>query len=150
LDHADQKPHRHALHRRAHADWHQGAGPGPQVVQKIGEDLENIIRDIRGTRSILAERTAGGYYLDFVLKRDELARYGLSVQDAQEVIMSAIGGENVTTAIEGRERYSINVRYAREFRDDVERLKRVLVPTSSGAHIPWRNWRTSACWKARP
>jgi Cu(I)/Ag(I) efflux system membrane protein CusA/SilA len=111
-------------------------GPDLKVVQKIGEDLENIIRDIRGTRSILAERTAGGYYLDFVLKRDELARYGLGVQDAQEIIMSAIGGEKVTTAIEGLERYSVNVRYAREFRDDVERLKRVLVPTSSGAHIP--------------
>jgi Cu(I)/Ag(I) efflux system membrane protein CusA/SilA len=111
-------------------------GPDLKVVQKIGEDLENIIRDIPGTRTVLAERTAGGYYLDFVLKRDELARYGLSVQDAQEIITSAIGGENVTTAIEGLERYSVNVRYARDFRDDVEKLKRVLVPTSTGAHIP--------------
>jgi len=90
-------------------------GPDLKVVQKIGEDLENIIRDIRGTRTVLAERTAGGYYLDFVLKRDELARYGLSVQDAQEIIMSAVGGENVTTAIEGRERYSISVRYGAGF-----------------------------------
>jgi len=111
-------------------------GPDLKVVQKIGEDLENIIRDIPGTRTVLAERTAGGYYLDFVLKRDELARYGLSVQDAQEIIMSAVGGENVTTTVEGLERYSVNVRYARDFRDDVEKLKRVLVPTSTGAHIP--------------
>ena len=111
-------------------------GPDLKVLQKIGEDLESILRNIRGTRSVVAERTAGGYYLDFTLKRDELARYGLTIQDAQEIIMSAIGGENVTTAIEGRERYSVNVRYARDFRDDVERLKRVLVPTSSGAHIP--------------
>ena len=107
-------------------------GPDVKVVQKIGEDLENIIRDIRGTRSILAERTAGGYYLDFVLKRDELARYGLTIEDAQMTIMSAIGGENVTTTFEGRERYSVNVRYAREFRDDIERLKRVLVPVMGG------------------
>jgi Cu(I)/Ag(I) efflux system membrane protein CusA/SilA len=111
-------------------------GPDLKVVQKIGEDLENIIRDIRGTRTVLAERTAGGYYLDFVLKRDELARYGLSVQDAEEIVMSAVGGENVTTTIEGLERYSVNVRYARDFRDDVEKLKRVLVPTATGAHIP--------------
>jgi len=107
-------------------------GPDVKVVQKIGEDLENIIRDIRGTRSILAERTAGGYYLDFVLKRDELARYGLAIEDAQMIIMSAIGGENVTTTVEGRERYSVNVRYARDYRDDIERLKRVLVPVMSG------------------
>jgi len=111
-------------------------GPDLKVVQKIGEDLENIIRDIRGTRTVLAERTAGGFYLDFVLKRDDLARYGLSVQDAQETIMSAVGGEDVTTTIEGRERYSVNVRYARDFRDDVEKLKRVLVPTPTGAQVP--------------
>lgn len=111
-------------------------GPDVKVVQKVGEDLENIIRDIRGTRSVLAERTAGGYYLDFVLKRDELARYGLTMEDAQTIIMSAIGGESVTTTVEGRERYSVNVRYAREFRDDIERLKRVLVPVMGGMSGP--------------
>jgi Cu(I)/Ag(I) efflux system membrane protein CusA/SilA len=106
------------------------------VIQKIGEDLEAILHDVPGTRNVLAERTAGGYYLDFALHREELARYGLSVEDAQTIIMSAIGGENVSTTVEGRERYPINVRYAREFRDNLPELRRVLVPTESGAHIP--------------
>jgi copper/silver efflux system protein len=111
-------------------------GPDLKVVQKIGEDLENILRDIRGTRTVLAERTAGGYYVDFNLNRDQLARYGLTIQDADTIIMSAIGGENVTTTIEGLERYGVNVRYARDYRDDIDKLKRVLVPTSTGAQIP--------------
>ena len=77
-----------------------------------------------------------GYFLDFELKREQLARYGLTVEDAQMIVMSAIGGEPVTTTVEGRERYTVNVRYAREFRDDVEKLKRVLVPTHAGPEIP--------------
>ena len=85
---------------------------------------------------MFAERVAGGYFVDFDLKRDQLARYGLTVADAQNVVMSAIGGENVTTTIEGRARYPVNVRYARELRDNIERLGQVLVPTPSGAQIP--------------
>jgi Cu(I)/Ag(I) efflux system membrane protein CusA/SilA len=111
-------------------------GSDLKVIQHTGEELENIFREIPGTRSVLAERTAGGYYVDFVLKRDELARYGLSVEDAQAIVTSAIGGDNVTTTVEGRERYPINVRYGREFRQNVNRLRRVLVPTASGAQIP--------------
>ena len=111
-------------------------GSDLKKVEEIGTHLEMILKDIRGTRSVFAERTAGGYFLDFDLKREELARYGLSVEDAQMVILSAIGGENVSTTIEGRERYPVNVRYPRELRDDVEKLKRVLVPTPSGQHIP--------------
>jgi Cu(I)/Ag(I) efflux system membrane protein CusA/SilA len=111
-------------------------GADLKVIQKIGENLESILRAVPGTRNVLAERTAGGYYLDFVLNRDELARYGLSVADAQMIVTSAIGGENITTTVEGRERYAVNVRYAREFRDSIPRLKRVLVPTPSGASIP--------------
>jgi Cu(I)/Ag(I) efflux system membrane protein CusA/SilA len=111
-------------------------GPDPMRIQEIGERLEAIVRDVPGTRNVLAERTAGGYYLDFVLDRDALARYGISVEDAQAIVTSAIGGETVTTTVEGRERYPVNVRYGREFRENVERLKRVLVPTPSGAHIP--------------
>lgn len=111
-------------------------GPDLTEIEKVGTHLEMILKDIRGTRSIYAERTAGGYFLDFVLKREQLARYGLSVDEANMVIMSAIGGEPVTTTVEGRERYSVNVRYAREFRDDLDKLKRVLVPTMSGAQIP--------------
>jgi Cu(I)/Ag(I) efflux system membrane protein CusA/SilA len=111
-------------------------GPDLAGIQHVGEELEAILRGVPGTRTVLAERTAGGYYLDFDLDRAALARYGLSVGDAQAVILSAIGGETVTTAIEGRERYSVNVRYARDFRDDLPALRRVLVPTASGAHIP--------------
>ncbi len=111
-------------------------GSDLKVIQGIGEELEGIFRDIPGTRSVLAERTAGGYYVDFVLNRDELARYGLSVDDAQAIVTSAIGGDTVTTTVEGRERYSVNVRYGREFRQNIHRLRRVLVPTPSGAQIP--------------
>src|SRR2546426_7165785 len=111
-------------------------GSDLKVIQQTGEKLENIFRDIPGTRSVLAERTAGGYYVDFVLNRDELARYGLSVEDAQAIVTSAIGGDNVTTTVEGRERYPVNVRYGREFRQNVSRLRRVLVSTPSGAQVP--------------
>ena len=108
-------------------------GPDLKEIEKIGAHLEAIIKNVPGTRSVYAERVAGGYFVDFDLKRSELARYGLSVADAQNVIMSAIGGENVTTTIEGRARYPVNVRYARELRDNIERLSQVLVSTPAGA-----------------
>ncbi|MFA5259862.1 MAG: CusA/CzcA family heavy metal efflux RND transporter [Candidatus Omnitrophota bacterium] len=111
-------------------------GADLKEIEKIGEHLEMVLKDVPGTRSIYAERTAGGYFLDFDLKREQLARYGISVEEAQMVIMAAVGGESVTTTFEGRERYSVNVRYARELRDDIEKLKRVLVPTMSGMQIP--------------
>jgi Cu(I)/Ag(I) efflux system membrane protein CusA/SilA len=111
-------------------------GADLKVIENIGTNLETIIKDIPGTRSVYAERTAGGYFLDFTLKRDQLARYGLTVKEAEEIIMSAIGGEPVTTTIEGRERYTVSVRYARELRDTLPKLRRVLVPTMSGAQIP--------------
>ncbi|OGS24694.1 MAG: cation transporter [Elusimicrobia bacterium RIFOXYB2_FULL_48_7] len=105
-------------------------------IEKIGIQLETALKDIKGTRSVYAERVAGGYFLDFDLKREKLARYGLSVKDAEEVILTAIGGESITTTVEGRERYSINVRYPSELRDNIGKLNRVLVPTESGAQIP--------------
>lgn len=111
-------------------------GADLKEIERVGGHIEMVLKDVPGTRSIYAERTAGGYFVDFDLKRDQLARYGLSVDDAQMVIMSAIGGETITTTIEGRERYPVNVRYGREFRDDVDKLRRVLVPTMSGAQIP--------------
>jgi copper/silver efflux system protein len=111
-------------------------GSDLQEIEKIGGRLEALIKDLPGTRSVFAERVAGGYFVDFDLKRDQLARYGLSVADAQDVIMTAIGGDNVTTTIEGRARYPVNVRYPRELRDNVERLGEVLVATPSGAQIP--------------
>jgi Cu(I)/Ag(I) efflux system membrane protein CusA/SilA len=91
---------------------------------------------VHGTRSAFAERLNEGYYLDLIVDRREAARYGLTVGDVQTVITSAIGGETVTTTVEGRERYPVNVRYKRELRDDPDRLKRVLVPTPTGAQIP--------------
>ena len=111
-------------------------GADLSVIEGIGTQIESVLRDVPGTRSIYAERTAGGYFLDFALRRDQLARYGLTVAEAEMVIQTAIGGEPITTTIEGRERYTINVRYAREERDSVEALQRVLVPTLSGAQIP--------------
>jgi Cu(I)/Ag(I) efflux system membrane protein CusA/SilA len=111
-------------------------GADLKEIESIGTHLEGILKDVKGTRSIYAERVTGGYFVDFKLKREELARYGISIKEAEMVIMSAIGGEAVTTTIEGRERYSVNVRYARELRDDLEEIRRVLVPTSSGSQIP--------------
>jgi Cu(I)/Ag(I) efflux system membrane protein CusA/SilA len=105
-------------------------------IERIGIQLEGIIRNIPGTRSVYAERTAGGYFLDFDLKRDQLARYGLSIHDAQMTISSAIGGEDVTETVEGQERYSVNVRYPSELRDSMEKLKHVLIATPSGAQVP--------------
>ncbi len=88
---------------------------------------------MRGTRSVFAERTGGGYFLDIRWNRDALARYGLSIEEAQGVVQSAVGGETVTTTVEGRERYPVNVRYMRDFRSDLGALGRVLVPASGGA-----------------
>ncbi|MEW6102023.1 MAG: CusA/CzcA family heavy metal efflux RND transporter [Candidatus Omnitrophota bacterium] len=111
-------------------------GSDLKEIEKIGEHIEMVLKEVPGTRSIYAERTAGGYFVDFDLKREQLARYGLSVEEAQMVIMAAVGGENITTTIEGRERYPVNLRYGRELRDDIEKLKRVLVPTMSGMQVP--------------
>jgi Cu(I)/Ag(I) efflux system membrane protein CusA/SilA len=105
-------------------------------IEEIARRLEPILQGVPGTRSVYGERVAGGYFVDFDLKRREIARHGLTVREVQEVIMAAIGGENVTTTIEGRERYPVNVRYPRELRDDPDKLARTLVPTMSGAQIP--------------
>jgi Cu(I)/Ag(I) efflux system membrane protein CusA/SilA len=99
-------------------------------------EIEQVLANVPGTKSAFAERLNEGYYLDLIINRREAARYGLMVGDVQAVITSAIGGETVTTTVEGRERYPVNVRYKRELRDDPDRLKRVLIPTPSGAQIP--------------
>ena len=111
-------------------------GADLKEIEKTGEHIEMVLKDVPGTRSIYAERTAGGYFVDFDLKREQLARYGLSIEEAEMVIMSAVGGENITTIIAGRERYPVNLRYARELRDDLDKLRRVLVPTKSGVQVP--------------
>ncbi len=111
-------------------------GGNLKEIERIGSELETLMREIPGTRSVFAERVAGGYFVDFVPRRDQLARYGLTIEELQMIIVSAIGGENITTTIEGRERYPVNLRYPRELRDDITRLQRVLVPTRAGAQIP--------------
>ncbi|MFB3784801.1 MAG: efflux RND transporter permease subunit [bacterium] len=111
-------------------------GGNLKEIERIGSELETLLREIPGTRSVYAERVAGGYFVDFVPRRDQLARYGLTIEELQMIIVSAIGGENITTTIEGRERYPVNLRYPRELRDDITRLRRVLVPTRTGAQIP--------------
>ena len=96
-------------------------------IERVGSQVEAALRGVPGTRSAFAERAAGGYFVDLDLRRDEIARYGLSVAAVQDVVMSAIGGENVTTTIEGRARFPVNVRYPRDLRSDLETLGRVLV-----------------------
>ena len=103
-------------------------GADLKTIERIGGEIERLLPAVAGTRSVFSERTGGGYFLDFDLKRDRLARYGLTVDDAQMVVSSAIGGENVSTTVEGRERYPVNVRYLRDYRSDLARLNRVLVP----------------------
>ena len=112
------------------------SGDDLETLQHLGQRIESVVRDLPGTLSVYAERVAGGNYLDFEIKRDEAARYGLTVGDVQDVIMSAMGGMNVTHTVEGLERYPVNLRYGRELRDNLPALRRVLVPTSTGAQIP--------------
>ena len=111
-------------------------GPDLQVVEQIGGQLEQALKDVPGTRNIYAERVAGGYFMDFTVNRQAAARYGLTVGDVEDVIESAIGGKNVTMTVEGRERYPVNVRYKRELRQDPAQLRRVLVATPTGAQVP--------------
>jgi len=107
-------------------------GPDLDEIRKIGEHIESVIREVPGTRSVFAERTTGGYYLDIIPNRAEIARYGLNAEDVLMQVETSIGGMPVSRTIEGRERYTINVRYSRELRDDVEKLKKVLVPVMTG------------------
>ncbi len=111
-------------------------GPDLEVLQRIGKEIEQLAKTIPGTRSAYAERSVGGNYVDFEINRDAAARYGLSVKDIQDVIMSAIGGMNITKTVEGLERYPVNLRYLRDYRENIEALKRVLIPTPGGGNIP--------------
>lgn len=112
------------------------AGNDLNTLQELGQQVEFIINTVPGTRSVYADRVVGGNYLDFEINRAEAARYGLTVGDIQDIIQTAIGGMNITTTIEGRERYPINLRYSRDLRDNIDMLQRVLIPTPSGGHIP--------------
>jgi Cu(I)/Ag(I) efflux system membrane protein CusA/SilA len=111
-------------------------GPDLQSVEQAGLRIEAVLAPLRGTRSVYYDRAAGGYYLDFEVRRAEAARYGLTVVDVQDIIETAIGGKNITWTVEGRERYAVNLRYPRELRDDMEKLKRTLVHTPAGPLVP--------------
>ena len=111
-------------------------GPRLEELERLGTAIEARLNGISGLRSVYAERVTTGYFLDFTINREEVARYGLSVDAVQEVVQSAIGGMNLTVTVEGRERYPVNVRYARELRGDVEQLKRVLVPVPASMAAP--------------
>ena len=112
------------------------AGPDLTELERLGKEVERVVREVPGTLSVYAERVMGGNYLDFKIDRTAIARYGLTVGQVQEVIQSAIGGMNITTTVEGLERYPVNLRYARELRDDLPSLRSVLIPTPSGHQIP--------------
>ncbi len=111
-------------------------GEDLQVLSNLGEQVEAVMREVPNTLSVYAERVTGGNFLDYHIKRKEAARYGLTVGDVQDIIMSAIGGMNITTTVEGLERYPVNLRYGSELRDTPEKLRRILVPTLYGAQVP--------------
>ena len=111
-------------------------GEDLQVLSDLGEEIEAVMREVPGTLSAYSERVTGGNFLDFKIRRTEAARYGLTVGDVQDIIMSAIGGMNITKTVEGLERYPVNLRYGSELRDTPEKLGRILVPTLSGAQVP--------------
>ena len=112
------------------------SGPDLNVLQEVSQDIEQAMKTLPETTSAFGDRAVGGYYLDFDINRESAARYGLTVGAVQDVIQSAIGGMNITETVEGLERYPVNLRYPRELRDDLETLKRVIIPTPTGAQIP--------------
>src|SRR6266536_184786 len=108
-------------------------GPDLGTIQNVAIQIEKALTDFPNTRSVFAERTTGGYFLDFAVKRREAARYGFNVGDVNDIIETAIGGKTIATTVEGRERYPVNVRYARDFRENLDALKRVLVASPMNA-----------------
>jgi Cu(I)/Ag(I) efflux system membrane protein CusA/SilA len=111
-------------------------GPDLATIQRIGQDIERVLAPLPGTASVYAERSFGGRYLDIRPDADALARYGLTTGDAQQVISMALGGEEITTTVEGRERYPVAVRYAQDFRDGPDEISRILVGRPDGAQVP--------------
>jgi len=111
-------------------------GPNLDTLQLLGERVERIVQQVPGTRSAFAERGVSGYYVDIDVDRGEAARYGLNVGDIHDAIMATVGGMTAAVTVEGRERYAVNVRYPRELRDDVQKLREVVVPAMTGAQLP--------------
>jgi Cu(I)/Ag(I) efflux system membrane protein CusA/SilA len=112
------------------------AGPDLAELERIASQVETVVRQVPGTSSVFAERVMGGNYIEFNINRDEIARYGLALGDVQEVLEVALGGMPLTTTVEGLERYSINLRYDRDFRENLEALQQIIIPTPIGAQIP--------------
>ena len=111
-------------------------GPDLDTLQALGQEVEAVMQGVPGTRSAFAERGVSGYYVDIEIDRREAARYGLNVGDIHGAIMATVGGLNAAVTVEGRERYNVNVRYPRELRDDVDKIREVLIPAPHGAQIP--------------
>ena len=111
-------------------------GDDLNVLNRLAEEVEPILKAVPGTASVYSERTTGGYYLDFEIDRAAAARYGLNVQDIQDVILSALGGQTLTQTVEGLERYPVNMRYLQDYRENLTALNRVLIPSMNGAQIP--------------
>ena len=111
-------------------------GPDLEVLNTLGTQAEALFKSLPETASAFAERTTGGYYLDFDIKRQQAARYGLTVGDVQDVILTALGGMNLSYTVEGLERYPVNLRYFQDYRENLPALRRVLIPTPTGAQIP--------------
>jgi Cu(I)/Ag(I) efflux system membrane protein CusA/SilA len=111
-------------------------GESLDEIERLGIEIERVLKNLTGVRSVFAERVTGGYFLDINLKREKLARYGITIASAQNIILTAIGGEPITQTIEGRERYTVNIRYPRALRENIDQLKRILIPTLTDSHIP--------------
>src|SRR5258708_2492024 len=111
-------------------------GPSLERIHQLGQNIQPILSGLPQVRSVFAEKVAQGFYVNVEVKREEAARYGLTIADVQTAVSSGIGGQNIAENIEGRERYPINVRYQRDFRDNVEKMRGVLIGTPSGAQIP--------------
>ena len=126
------------------------SGPSLTVLEQIADDIEQIVKQMPETLSAFGDKAAGGYYLDFDINREELARYGLHIADVQDVIQTAIGGMNVTQTVEGLERYPVNLRYPRELRDNISELKRILIPTPTGAQVPLAQLATMQLRRGAP
>jgi len=112
------------------------SGPDLAEIQKIGEDIEKIVKQVPGVRSVFSERTAGGRYVNIDVDRRKASRLGLNIADVQEVVSKAVGGINVTETVEGLERYPVNLRYPREARDSIEKLEQIPIVTPGRAHVP--------------
>ena len=124
-------------------------GSDLREIERLGLELEKILKEVPGATDVVADRIVGKPYVEFRIDRQRLARYGVNIRDVQDIIETGIGGDNLTTSVEGRERYPIRVRYPRELRDNLEELQRILVPAADGRRFRSRRWPKSTIPSAR-